>query len=91
MLASKELQRRHQRHSGRLKITARKLGDLLQSLEADELLLAQRMRDRESRAIRSGLTQTITNPEGGIGDRKDDAGLPPDEEGPESYETYGEF
>jgi transposase InsO family protein len=91
MLASKELRRRHQRHSGRLKITARKLADLLQSLEADEVLLAQRMRDRESRAVRSGLAKTVTNPEARIGDRKDDAGLQPDKEGPDSHETYGEF
>jgi transposase InsO family protein len=91
MLASKELRRRHQRHSGQLKITARKLADLLQSLEADEVLLAQRMRDRESRAVRSGMAQTTTNPEARIGHRRDDAGLPPDKEGPESYETYGEF
>jgi len=91
MLASKELLRRHQQHSGQLKITARKLADLLQSLEADEVLLAQRMRDRESRVVRSGLALMITNPEG---DQKNDVGLPPEEEGPpspDSCETYGEF
>jgi hypothetical protein len=88
MLASKELLRRHQGQSARLKITARKLADLLQSLEADEVLLAQRMRDRESRAVRSGLALTMTNTEGRIGHRKDDGRPPPGKEGPHSHETY---
>ena len=91
MLASKELLRRHQHHSSHLRITARKLADLLQSLEADEVLLAQRMRDLESRAVRSGLGLTTTTLEGRSHDQKDSAGLPPEKEGPDTYETYGEF
>jgi len=45
LLASVELRRRHQRHGQRLPITARKLADFLASLEAEEVLLEQRLRD----------------------------------------------
>ena len=45
LLASAELRRRHQRHGQRLPITARKLADFLASLEAEEVLLEQRLRD----------------------------------------------
>ena len=43
LLASAELRRRHQRHGQRLPITARKLADFLASLEAEEVLLEQRL------------------------------------------------
>ena len=45
LLASAELRRRHQRHGQRRPITARKLADFLASLEAEEVLLEQRLRD----------------------------------------------
>lgn len=45
LLASAELRRRHQRHGQRLPITARKLADFLASLEAEEVLLEQRLGD----------------------------------------------
>ena len=50
-LASAELRKRNQLHGQRLTITARKLADFLTSLEAEELLLEQRLRDAEARAM----------------------------------------
>jgi transposase InsO family protein len=53
MIASKELHRRRQLHSEGVTITARKLANFLQSVEADELLMTQRLRDQEAQATRS--------------------------------------
>jgi transposase InsO family protein len=57
MLASKELRRRSLLHSReRFTLTARKLADFLDSAEAEEKCLLQRLRDRESASLRqSGL------------------------------------
>jgi putative transposase len=53
MLASKELRRRSLLHSReRFTLTARKLADFLDSAEAEEKCLLQRLRDRESVALR---------------------------------------
>jgi putative transposase len=53
MLASKEVRRRNQLHSReRFTLTARKLADFLESAEAEEKCLLQRLRDRESNSIR---------------------------------------
>ena len=51
MLATAELRRRRQHHAGASHITARRLAEFLQSVEAEETLLAQRLRDGESRTI----------------------------------------
>ncbi len=50
-LASAELRRRSQRHGQQLPITARKLADFLVSLEAEETLLEQRLRDAEAKDV----------------------------------------
>ncbi len=50
-VASTELRRRQQRHGQRLPITARRLADFLASLEADEVVLEQRLRDAEARGV----------------------------------------
>jgi transposase InsO family protein len=89
MLASNELRRRHQRHSGQLNITAGKLANLLQAIEIDEALLMQRVRDRESRIVRSGLAPAIAAPLEGTDDQKN--GVDHRDETPETYEMYGEF
>jgi putative transposase len=93
MVASKELRRRHQRHSGQLKITASKLADLLQSIEVDEVLLAQRLCDRESQTLRSGLAPTTTGSERENDDQvvKKNTRLQLVMEAPTTYETYEEF
>ena len=53
MLASNEIRRRQQRHSQGLAMTAKKLGIFLHSVEADEVLLTQRLRDQEAQATRN--------------------------------------
>jgi hypothetical protein len=50
-LASAELRRRNQRHGQQLTLTARQLADFLGSLEAEEVLLAQRLRDAALREM----------------------------------------
>lgn len=51
MLASEELRRRNKLHSSRFKITIRKLAEFLQSIEAEEFLLHQRLADLAARQI----------------------------------------
>jgi putative transposase len=51
MLATAELRRRNQCHSQRFSITARKLAQFLSSVEAEEALLEQRLRDAEARDV----------------------------------------
>jgi hypothetical protein len=55
MLATAELRRQHQDHGRQLAITARRLADFLVTLEADEVLLEQRLRDAEARDVRGIL------------------------------------
>lgn len=50
-LATAELRKRNQLHGQQFSLTARKLADFLSSLEAEELLLEQRLRDTEAREI----------------------------------------
>jgi hypothetical protein len=57
-LATAELRRRRQRHGQQLRITARALADFLVSLEAEEVLLEQRLRDAEARDIRPLLARS---------------------------------
>ncbi len=67
MLATTELRRKHQNHSSGFAITARHLAEFLQSVEAEETLLTQRLRDREHRVIRSEATAHAAN-DGAVGD-----------------------
>jgi hypothetical protein len=55
MLATTELLRRHHSHAASFNVTARRLAEFLESVEGEELLLTQRLRDRESRSIRLGI------------------------------------
>lgn len=52
-LATVELRRRQQCHAQRLAITARKLANFLVSVEAEETLLEQRLRDAAVREVRA--------------------------------------
>ena len=61
MLATAELRRRYQNHSAGFHITARRLAEFLQSVEAEETLLTQRLRDGESRALRLGVPPLAEN------------------------------
>jgi putative transposase len=51
MLATAELRRRRTLHSKQFNVTAAKLACFLESVESEEILLRQRMADRESRNI----------------------------------------
>ena len=50
-LATAELRRRHQRYGQQLTVTGRKLADFLASVEAEEVLAEQRLRDAEAREV----------------------------------------
>lgn len=63
MLASKEIRRRNQLHSReRFTLTARKLADFLESADAEEKCLLQRLRDRESSSLRQDDLLLIPGP-----------------------------
>ena len=51
MIASAELRKRAQTHARQSALTARKLVDFLISVEAEEILRAQRLRDREVQSV----------------------------------------
>jgi hypothetical protein len=51
LLATAELRQRSRNHARQFNRTARKLAEFLVSLEAEEALLQQRLRDKESRAV----------------------------------------
>ena len=69
MLATEELRRRHQNHSASFTVTARRLAEFLQSVEAEETLLAQRVRDRESRDIRFGIVAVAQSGDAVLGEQ----------------------
>jgi putative transposase len=60
MLATKELHQQQHNRSTPFTITARRLAEFLHSVEAEETLLAQRLRDHESKAMRLALTNGAT-------------------------------
>jgi hypothetical protein len=94
MVASNELRRRQQSHSQGLVITAKKLAGFLQSVEADELLMAQRLRDREAQAARNSLnvvSLTPTYPGGGEGEPMESNVIAVIAESADGGEVYGEF
>lgn len=51
MLATAELHKRNRQHNQQMSITACKLADFLVSVESDEVLLEQRMRDKEAKDV----------------------------------------
>jgi putative transposase len=56
MLATQEMHQRCHKHSAAFAVSARQLAEFLQSVEAEETLLTQRLSDLESREIRLALT-----------------------------------
>ncbi len=66
-LASAELRRQNQRHAQQFTVTARKLADFLASLEAEEVLLDQRLRDSAAKDVFAII----------VGGRGGDSGQPP--------------
>jgi transposase InsO family protein len=61
MLATEELHQRYHNHSADFDVTARQLAEFLQSVEAQETLLTQRLSDLESKTIRLTLTNVAGN------------------------------
>jgi transposase InsO family protein len=59
MLATQELRKRHREHARQRSLSARTIGDFLQSIEAQEILLAQRLRDYQARAFRCEYEQVV--------------------------------
>jgi transposase InsO family protein len=53
--ATEELRRRRKLHSQQFNVTAKKLAEFLESVEAEEMLLMQRLRDRESQDASSKI------------------------------------
>jgi hypothetical protein len=88
-LASEELRKRHQNHSGEFAITAKKLAEFLESVELQEEILIQRLSDLEARSIHVQSEQLIVQPADSRGapaptiDAPEPAGLPV------SLMTYG--
>jgi len=77
MLAAAELRRQWRDHSRNLQLTARRLADFMASVEAEESLLVQRLRDAEAKHVYRSADGRQTQPEG-------DA-LPPDVARPTSF------
>jgi hypothetical protein len=57
MLATQELRQRQRQHAQQRGLSARRIGDFLQSVEAQEMLLTQRLHDRQSGAARNESEQ----------------------------------
>lgn len=64
MLATAELRKRRQRHNQQSTLTARQLADFLASLEAEELLLEQRLRDTQTREVLAPVAEARSVPGG---------------------------
>lgn len=93
MLATAELRRRHQRHAQQLAVTARKLADFLASVEAEEVLLAQRLRDTEAKAVVAQMGNRAEPDETATGEPGSGPSSPPAEHSPDLetlilYEDY---
>jgi transposase InsO family protein len=91
MLATEELKRIHQSHSREYAISGRRLADFLSSLEAEEVVLKQRLCDRERMAIGSASralepTAPMNDPAG-----NHEPGEPSSLDLQGALEVYGEF
>jgi putative transposase len=97
MLATQELRKRHREHARHRGLSATAIGDFLQSVEAQEILLTQRLRDRQARPIRCEYEQTVVQqPLTDSGPTlQSSCAAPPFQsaviESAEEYETYGAF
>lgn len=91
MLASNELRKRQQCRSQGLVITAKRLAGFLQSVEADELLMAQRLRDQEAQTARNSLSvvPSMTPPSADVDGELMEANAVA--ANAETGEIYGEF
>jgi hypothetical protein len=87
MLATQEMRKLNQHHSGEFTVTSRKLAEFLQSVEAEEILLEQRLNDVESRSRKANLTllpkQTVP--------LQRDRNPADDDSASTGHQTYGSF
>jgi hypothetical protein len=93
MLASRELLKEKQNHSRQFSVNARRLAEFLQSVEAEEALLTQRLRDREGKATEAMRASHISSEEARVGEgplSKEWLG-PQNNQIPDRIEIYGEF
>ncbi len=63
MLATQELRQRRRKHTAQRGLSAKTIGEFLQSVEAQEFVLSQRLRDCQAREARSEPESTIVPPE----------------------------
>ncbi len=91
MLATKELHKQHQQHSQkRFNLNAKTLAAFLESVEKEETLLLQRLRDRETVWMREGRNESVPACATGAGfSTTDNDDRPSTVEVP--MEIYGEF
>ena len=62
MLATQELRRRRSKHARQRGLSAKAIGDFLQSIEVQELLLSQRLRDQQAGKARSESESATDQP-----------------------------
>jgi putative transposase len=55
MIASEEVRRRRGLHSRQFNLTARKIAEFIESVEGEEFLLMQRLKDRENRKVLAAI------------------------------------
>jgi len=93
MLASRELLKQNQDHSRQFSVNARRLAEFLQSVEAEEALLTQRLRDREGKATEAMRANRISAEEARVGERQlsEEWRAPQQNQIPDCIEIYGEF
>jgi putative transposase len=60
-LATEELRKRLQNHSGQFQVTAKKLAAFLESVEIEESVLAQRLADLEARGLKCAVEVSTRN------------------------------
>jgi putative transposase len=89
-LATSELRRRQEQHTGqRMTVNAKMLATFLESIEAEEALLMQRLCDRESTAMRAELSPRQLTAEPSSAQPNSEASGPEVKEAPS--EIYGKF
>jgi transposase InsO family protein len=93
-MASEELRKRRQNHSGQFAVTAKKLAEFLESVEQEEEILVQRLSDLEARSIQT-QPELFANPIGACvmtpNSSVAPAHLPIPVELPATFVTYGEL
>jgi putative transposase len=93
-LASEELRKRRENHSGQFVITARKLAEFLESVEVEEALLIQRLSDLEARSLQAQPGPSTKAADQGADRRRESApatDTQPPAHRPASFPIYGEI